>query len=57
MNLKLDFVGNTLTIIQILLYWVLFPSLVVDHLSILLHYLQRGDCFNSQMSTNFLKFV
>ena len=56
-DLQLDFTGDTLTISQILLDGVLLTSLVVDHLSILLNDLERGDGLNSQLATDFLEFV
>ena len=57
MNLKLDFVGSTLTISQSLLHWVLFYGLAVNHLSILLNSLEQGEGINNQLATDFLEFV
>ena len=57
MNLMLDFIDGTLTISQSVLHRVLFSSLVVDHFSMLLYCMYHGNSFNSQLSTDFLKFI
>ena len=36
---------------------MLLSGLAVYRLSMLLYFLQRGDCFNGQLSIDFLKFI
>ena len=57
MNLELDFVDSALKIKQILLHRVGYSNLAIDHLSTFLHRLQRCDCFDSQLPTNFSKLI
>ena len=56
-NLELEFVGNALKIKHILMHRVGYPNFTVNHLSTLLYHLQRYDCFNIQIPTDFLKLI